>query len=246
MRPTELITKLLTLSIAELKYVTAQIQNRKDLEIHRFLLPTYDQGLRNAIAAYRELLTVRQIVVPMNSDIKRLLEEYANEWSFLFDAVRRLDKKLSDAISDARETQKEAHKCLVEILTDGVAIGQNEYDEFTDFLTILSEEMGERAETIANKKSTKGQEYNKFNIKVKEASRKSGIPAITLYRQVKKDAQLRMVLNADRIYPFLYWAIEFLKIHTEIKVKKHEANMMNHAQIVSSLTDAEKAKYGFN
>ena len=246
MRPTELITKLLTYSIAELKYVTAQIQNRKDLEIHRFLLPTYDQGLRNAIAAYRELLTVRQIVVPMKSDIKRLLEEYANEWSFLFDVVRRLDKKLSDAISDVRETQKEAHKCLVEILTDGVASGQNEYDEFTDFLTILSEEMGERAEAIANKKSTKGQEYNKFNIKVKEASRISGIPAITLYRQVKKDAQLRMVLNADRIYPFLYWAMEFLKIHTEIKVKKHEANMMNHAQIVSSLTDAEKAKYGFN
>lgn len=40
----------------------------------------------------------------------------------------------NDAISDVKEPPKEAHKCLVEILTDGVATGRDEYDEFTELI----------------------------------------------------------------------------------------------------------------
>ena len=246
MRPDELAYNLLTVSIAELKHVSAQLADRANLKVNRLLLPTNKQGLYNAMLAYRALLTMRPFVAPMNREIKQQIDDYANEWQFLFEAILSLDKMLHDLVKDARNAQKNVHRTFKSILGDGNDCDPNEYDKFSDALTALSEQMGENAESAA-KRSRKGCERSEFCTSGPEAYSWTGIPEVTLYRQWRKPTKgrLRPPFNIPgseeaRKSVWKEWARQnFAK-----KYAAHEANMMNHAIPLASVGKKDKVKHG--
>ena len=184
-RPDEQAQKLLQVSIAELKHVSAQLADRANLKVNRLLLPTNKQGLYNAMLAYRALLTIRPFVAPMNREIKQQIDDYANEWQFLFEAILSLDKMLHDLVKDARNAQKNVHRTFKSILGDGNDCDPNEYDKFSDALTALSEQMGENAESAA-KRSRKGCKRDELCTAAAIASSWTGVSVPTIYRQWKK------------------------------------------------------------
>ena len=92
MLPSQHIVKLLKHSTPELKLAAVGMLDAANPDRNQLLLPDYRDGLRNALTAYREVLVEKPMVIPMRRSIEMLIEEYAVEWSRLFDAVRKTDK----------------------------------------------------------------------------------------------------------------------------------------------------------
>lgn len=153
-RPSTIIANTLDASISALKPVVEAMKAAANASRYQFLLPESEQGLQGALFAYLMFLTVNPLS-GNNRTIKQLLADYANEWSFLFDAIRDGDSTLATPVKDARAAQKAAHARLVAILDTGNGDGRTEYDALTTALTALSEKMGDNAQAAA-KRSRKG------------------------------------------------------------------------------------------
>lgn len=245
-RPDEQAQELLQVSIAELKHVSAQLADRANLKVNRLLLPTNKQGLYNAMLAYRALLTMRPFVAPMNREIKQQIDDYANEWQFLFEAILSLDKMLHDLVKDARNAQKNVHRTFKSILGDGNDCNPNEYDKFSDALTALSEQMGENAESAA-KRSRKGCKRDELYTAAAIASSWTGVSVPTLYRQWKKPTKGRIrppfnIPGSEEARKCV-WK-EWARQNYAKKYAAHEANMMNHAIPLASVGVKAKVRNG--
>ncbi len=246
MLPSQHIVKLLKHSTPELKLAAVGMLDAANPDRNQLLLPDYRDGLRNALTAYREVLVEKPMVIPMRHSIEMLIEEYAVEWSRLFDAVRKTDKQLEPQIKAARAAQKAAHSRFIDILKNGTGNGdgRTEYDALTAALTALSEQMGENAEAAA-KRSGEKKNYKTHKIHVTVASKLIDVPAVTLRRILKRGNNLlATALDSDSPDLLIAWGKDYKRTHKSTRAAKHEANAMNHPIPLASVGKKPKRKVG--
>ena len=246
MLPSQHITNLLKHSTPELKHTAVELTDAGNANRNQLLMPDYRNGLYNALTAYREVLVDKPLVIPMRREIKVRIDEYRDEWSRLFDAVRKIDKQLEPQIKAARSAQKAAHRCFIDILTNGTANGngRTEYDALAAALTALSEQMGENALTAAAR-SEKKSNYNTYKIHVTVASKLIDVPAVTLRRILKRGNNLlATALDSDSPDLLIAWGKDYKRTHKSTRAAKHEANAMNHPIPLSSVGKKPKRNVG--
>lgn len=113
--PRDAFADALDLSITALNTVIAGIKVASDTMRHQLLLPESEKGLQEGLFVYQLILTEAAISVNVRA-VKQLLADYNNAWSYLFDAVRAVDKTLDSPVKVARIAQKAAQSRLVAIL----------------------------------------------------------------------------------------------------------------------------------
>lgn len=240
--PFQLIIETLDTSINALKPVVKAMSGTANTARHQLLLPDSEQGLQAALFAYEVFLT-EGTLSGHNRTIKQLLSDYNNEWSALFDVVRDSDKTLAALVKTARDAQRAAHVRLMEILGTGNGDGHAEYAALTAALTQLSEMMGENAQA-ASSRSRKGKKHDTYLVPVTTAANLTGIPAVTLYRILRKPQNSLAVALNHSTEAVTAWGESYKKIRSSRKAAKHEANMMNHAIPTASVGNKDKRKVG--
>ena len=240
--PYQIIINTLDVSINALKPVVETMKAAANTARHQLLLPDSEEGLQEPLVAYTFFLT-EDTLSGHTRDIKQLLADYNNEWTFLFDAVRDGDKTLASLVKTARAAQKAAHARLVAILDTGNGNGRTEYDALTAALTALSEAMGENANGAA-KKSRKGIPHQRTRISVPRASELTGIPAITIRRAWNNHAHPNRPPLNSTAEMVIAWGKTWKADKGKEKAGKHEANMKNHAIPLSSVGSKTKRQAG--
>lgn len=94
------------------------------------------------------------------------------------------------------------------------------------------------------KKVRKGCKHDTYAVEVTKAAELTGIPAVTLYRILKKPKNtLAMVLDhsAEAV---IAWGESYKKGRAARKAAKHEVREMNHAKPISSLSAKTRRKMG--
>ena len=85
--PYQIIIDTLYVSINALKPIVEAMKATANTARHQLLLPDSEEGLQEPLFAYKVFLT-EGTLSGHTRDIKQLLADYNNEWTFLFDAVR--------------------------------------------------------------------------------------------------------------------------------------------------------------
>ena len=240
--PYQIIIDTLDLSINALKPVVEAMKAAANTTRHQLLLPDSEQGLQEALFAYTLFLT-ENALSGHNRDIKQLLADYNNEWTFLFDAVRDGDKTLAPLVQTARTAQKKAHARLVTILDTGNGNGQTEYDALTAALTALSEQMGENALTAAAR-SRKGIKHERTRIPAEQAAEWADVSVSTIRRFWKRPIKSLPRPPLNEVNAPQEAMEDWGLLYHFLKLSKAEANKKSHAINFSDLPEKVRRRFG--
>lgn len=245
MLPSQHIVKLLKHSTPELKLAAVGMLDAANPDRNQLLLPDYRDGLRNALTAYREVLVEKPMVIPMRRSIEMLIEEYAVEWSRLFDAVRKTDKQLEPQIKAARAAQKAAHSRFIDILKNGTGNGdgRTEYDALTAALTALSEQMGENAESAAAR-SRKGIKHEMTRIPAEKAAEWADVSVSTIRRYWRRPIKSLPRPPLNEVNAPQEAMEDWGTLYHFVKLSKAEANKKSHAINFSDLPERIRRRFG--
>lgn len=94
------------------------------------------------------------------------------------------------------------------------------------------------------KKKRKGCKHDTYEIDVTVAAKLTGIPAVTLYRVLKRPKNTLAVALNHSPEAVIEWGKTYKKIQAARKTAKHKANMMNHPIPMSSVSKGTRHKAG--
>ena len=238
--PRDVIFEAVGLSIQSLHDVVRGVNDVSNPKRHQLLIPDSEEGLSYALVAYKYFLTDTPLS-GINDNNRRLLASYNNEWSFLFDALREANKDVGECIDKARELQKEVHKKLIEVLSEGHGEAEAEFTAFTDGLRQLSEEWGGSLER-SRKRSRKGLRHVRTFTSAEQGAEwaKVGVATSRRYWKSPKFGLPRPPLD-DKTNPeaaLKKWG----ELFRSNRAKKKEVNNMRHPVSESLLSVGQRRR----